>query len=173
MIKLFGKILHSLLLLGVLLVVWYVLSGVQSPLFYAFGAFSALFALVVALRMNVSDSEGHPFHLGFYAPFYFVWLLWEMIKSGLTVTRLVWHPHLPISPAFGTLRSSVQCDLGRAILANSITLTPGTVCVDIDEDEVLVHALEKASIADLKAGKMDRKVARLTRTRAHKKERRV
>lgn len=156
------KTLHTLLLFAVLFGTWLVFSGIHTPRFYLFGLISSALATALALRMNVVDNEGHPFHLAFTAPLYWLWLLKEMVKSGLGVTKLVWSPNETIAPHFAWLKITQNCDLGRTIYANSITLTPGTVCIDIENKRVFVHALEKASIRDLENGNMDRRVSKLT-----------
>lgn len=157
-----SKTLHAFALFAVLFGTWFALSGLQTPLFLFYGAASTVLVTAFALRMDVVDKEGHPFHLALSAPFYWLWLLVEIIKSGLTVTRAVWSPTHDISPAFARIDSTQNCDLGRTIYANSITLTPGTVCVAVEKGQMLVHALEDSSITDLKSGVMDRRVARLT-----------
>lgn len=161
------KSFHALLLFAVLFATWYVFSGIRTPQFLLFGAISSAIAALLALRMQVVDQEGHPFHLTLTAPIYWLWLAKEMIKSGLAVTRLVWTPENNATPSFAWLPISQNCDLGRTIYANSITLTPGTVCVDIEHKRVFVHALEESSIDELKDGGMNNRVARLTRSKHH------
>lgn len=152
---------HALSLFLVLFATWYLLSGINSPLFFAFGAVSSALATLLALRMQVVDQEGHPFHLAFSAPLYWLWLLKEMVKSGLTVTRIVWSPELRISPNFAWLHTKQLCDLGRTIYANSITMTPGSVCVEIKRERVFIHALEQSSIDELAEGGMDNRILKL------------
>lgn len=161
------KIFHALLLFAVLFGTWLVFSGIHTPRFYWFGAISSGLATLLALRMNVVDNEGHPFHLAFTAPLYWLWLTKEMVKSGLSVTRAVWSAEQVISPKFAWLPITQDCDLGRTIYANSITLTPGTVCIDIERKRVFIHALEQSSIRDLEGGNMDKRVSRLTRNAHH------
>jgi multicomponent Na+:H+ antiporter subunit E len=164
------KILHATALFAVLFVTWYILSGIASPVFLVYGLVSCALATLLALRMDVVDKEGHPFHLAFTAPFYWLWLLKEMLKSGIAVTRAVWAPTHKITPNFAWVPVTQTCDLGRTILANSITLTPGTVCVDIDKKRAFIHALEQTSIDDLLTGEMDRKVHDLTSGNKHGKK---
>lgn len=155
------KTLHALLLFLALYATWYVLSGVDTVMHYTLGAISCGLALLMAIRMRIVDKEGHPFHLAVHAPMYWMWLLKEMVKSGWSVARVVWSPELRISPKFAWLPIHQRSDLGCSIFANSLTLTPGTVCVDIEHGRVFIHALEKISIDELTQGDMDRRVARL------------
>lgn len=85
---------------------------------------------------------------------YVPWLLLQMVKSALRVARLTLSPSLPVAPAFGWVKSPFASDMAHSIYANSITLTPGTVSVDMQHDaahgvEIYVHALEPSSLADL------------------------
>ena len=60
-----------------------------------------------------------------------------------------------------TVTASQKSDLGRVIYANSITLTPGTVTVDLDDDQVMVHSMTEVSAAGIKGGDMDRRVTKV------------
>jgi multicomponent Na+:H+ antiporter subunit E len=71
---------------------------------------------------------------------------------------------LPISPHLITVRTSQKTAVGQVIYANSITLTPGTISLDVRDDTILVHALTSDSAAGVEAGEMDRRVSRLEPT---------
>ncbi len=70
-------------------------------------------------------------------------------------------PSLPINPCLFRVEATQREELGKVIYANSITLTPGTVTVDIDGDELVVHALSDSTKDDLETGEMDRRVTAL------------
>ena len=70
-------------------------------------------------------------------------------------------PSLPISPRLFVLRAGQGTDLGQVIYANSITLTPGTVTVEIENRELVVHALTEEAAQSLRSGAMDRRVTAL------------
>lgn len=146
------------LLAPILLLVWFCLSGITSPLFLFFGAVTVGVTLMVGRKMGIlkdaSLSLRHVPKLLLYA----VWLLKEMVKSGLAVTRIVWSPHLTISPICGWISTEQTSELGQVIYANSITLTPGTISVDAEPQRILVHALEASSITNLQQGGMDTRV---------------
>lgn len=160
------KTLYIAGLFAVLFITWLVLSGQSAPVFMLYGVISCFLSCALALRMQVVDNEGHPFHLALTAPLYWFWLLKEMLVSGLAVTRIVWLRH-PTQPSFAWVPLSQRSDLGRAIYANSITLTPGTVCVNVEEKRIFIHALERSSITDLEQGEMDRRVTAFTTPSRH------
>jgi len=80
------------------------------------------------------------------------------VKANINVTLRILKPGLPISPTLVKVRPSQKTDLGRVIYANSITLTPGTVSVEMDEDTIVVHAISREGTEELKDGDMDRRV---------------
>lgn len=91
-------------------------------------------------------------------PPYFFWLLWSIAKANFQVAYLVLHPRMPIDPVMVRFRTRLDSDISRVILANSITLTPGTVTVDVHEDRFLVHALSGGLAESLVVGDLQQRV---------------
>lgn len=158
--------LHAVSLGLALLALWLMLSGMFVTLLVVCGLVSCVAVVWIALRMDVVDHEGHPIHIrtGRWLR-YLLWLVGQIVLSNLDVTRRILSPSLPISPTVRRLRASQRTDLGLVIYANSITLTPGTVTIDVEGGEVEVHALSREGIADLEAGEMDRRVRALEESR--------
>lgn len=153
---------HAISLGLSLSVLWLLLSGHYTLLLISYGLLSVVLVVLLALRMDVIDREGQPLHLDLKALFtYWVWLLKEIFVSNIYVCRLIINPAMPISPTVIALRSSQSTDLARVIFANSITLTPGTVAIDIDGDITEVHALTEELARSLLAGSMDSRVTAL------------
>jgi len=147
----------------VLCCVWLLWSGHLEPLLVALGIGSVVAVVAVARRMRLIDSEGTPLYLPAGAARFLPWLFWEIAKSNLDVARRILDPRLPIHPMLIRVKAGQSTDLGRAIYANSITLTPGTVAVDLVGDEILVHALSREAAEGLRSGEMDRRVSAYTR----------
>ncbi|HXK53760.1 MAG TPA: Na+/H+ antiporter subunit E [Hyphomicrobiales bacterium] len=137
---------------------WLLMSGHYTGMLITLGVVSAAGTVLLAQRMGIADSEGHPIHLLARAVIYWPWLVLEIAKSAWRVTWIVLDPALPISPTLLRVRSSQKTTGGRATYANSITLTPGTISVQLDGDDIIVHALEKAGADSLEDGDMDRRV---------------
>jgi multicomponent Na+:H+ antiporter subunit E len=140
-------------------VLWLLLSGHLEALILAFGALSIAFVVWVSHRMQIIDRESYPFGLvprlsGYYWP----WLLKEIVKSSIDVTRRVFGPASAVRPVVFDTPADLQSDLGRVIYANSITLTPGTVSMDITADAIRVHALHPDIARDLKESGMAARV---------------
>lgn len=72
-------------------------------------------------------------------------LLWQIVLANLQLARIVLHPRLPIQPGIVRFNPGLKTDLSKTLLANSITLTPGTLTVDIHGEEFTVHVLTLAS----------------------------
>lgn len=76
-------------------------------------------------------------------------LIIDIIKANIQVALIVLNPKLPISPTLVEFKTKLKTDLDKVFLANSITLTPGTLTVDLEGDKFLVHALTKESAKDV------------------------
>ena len=141
--------------------VWLLLSGLFKPLLLALGLLSCVLAVWVARRMGLlqDDTIAPPQALRFLL--YLPWLLVEIAKSNVDVIRRILSPDLPISPELFRLQISQQSDLGRVLFANSITLTPGTVAIQVEDHHIEVHALTTATADALRQGEMDRRVKRV------------
>jgi multisubunit Na+/H+ antiporter MnhE subunit len=90
---------------------------------------------------------------------YVFWLLIEIAKANIQVAYLVLHPRKPIRPLLLGFRVGLRSPISRVTLGNSITLTPGTLTLEIKEDWFLVHALGESSATSLLTGAMQQRVA--------------
>jgi multicomponent Na+:H+ antiporter subunit E len=138
---------------------WFALSGETSPFFLGLAVISVLLTLWLAARLKIIDRDASPYHRLPHLLVYLGWLIVQIVKSNIAVIPRVLGPRHAIDPSVVRLRSVARTDLGKALFANSITLTPGTVTIDVQDDKVMVHALvrEKASVASFEA--MDRRAA--------------
>ncbi len=137
---------------------WLLLSGYFTAFLMGAGLACALAVVWFARRMDVIDQEGHPIHLGWRSLYYWPWLTAQVGKSAWEVARIIVHPSLPISPTLVRVRPTQKTDLGLVVHANSITLTPGTISVEVGADEILVHALTRDGADDVSNGAMDKRV---------------
>ncbi len=144
----------------VLMVSWLLWSGLYKPLLIGLGFFSCLLSLWLARRTGFFR---HAMKLSalLRLPALWCWILKEVVASSIEVARIVLSPSLPIQPELVELPSAEKADSAKVILGNSITLSPGTVTIDINEDRLLVHCLSASSAASLRSGEVERRVARL------------
>jgi multicomponent Na+:H+ antiporter subunit E len=143
------------LLLGLF---WLGLSGHYTPLLIALGLVSALLVVWLVRRMEVVDHESVPMHLTRQAATFWPWLLVEIVKSNIDVVRRVLDPRLPIERSVIRVPTGTMSPLRETIYANSITLTPGTVSLDVNDGEVIVHALSREAADAVREGGMARRV---------------
>lgn len=132
---------------------WFMLSGHTEALLIVLGIFSTLLSIFLSKRMNIIDHESYPFHLSMRLLRYYLFLGREILVANIDVIKRILKPR-SISPQVITLPASKQTDLGKVIYANSITLTPGTVTLELSGDEIKVHALSKEGATDLQTGRM-------------------
>jgi len=145
--------------LGVtLFITWLLWSGHYNPLILGFGVASCVLVVYLSARLGLVHREGHPIHLLLRLLTYGPWLIWAIVKANIDVAGRILKPGLPISPQLIKVKASQKTDLGRVFYANSITLTPGTVSVEVDGDGILVHAISREAAADIETGDMDRRV---------------
>jgi multicomponent Na+:H+ antiporter subunit E len=144
-----------------LAVIWLLWSGIFKTQILLFGAISCLVVVAVALRVGFVRREIMPFEIGFRILAYLPWLIWEIVKSNFTAARIVLSPSLPIQPQLLRTHASQKTDFGRMLYANSITLTPGTITLDLRDGSLLIHALTPQFAEGVESGEMDRRVARI------------
>lgn len=152
---------HTITLSLPLAVFWLANSDQYTVFLLSLGVISIAFVLYIAHRMDVVDQESQPVHLTLKLPAYYSWLIKEIILSNIVVVKHIWLGNKTISPVMKTITGSQKTDIGKVIYANSITLTPGTVTVNLEGDQFTVHSLIRESIDGLEAGEMDRRVSKL------------
>ena len=145
---------HAASLTLTLFILWLLLSGHYNVLLISLGLISSLLTVVLALRMDVIDHESHPLHLRRQLPRFWIFLSREVILANLDVVRRILTPGKSFSPQLRQLPLPQKTALGQVIYANSITLTPGTVTVQLGTDSIRIHALSREAADDLQTGRM-------------------
>lgn len=150
--------LRTLLTALTLFALWLLMSGIYKPLIVWLGIASSLVAVIVVRRMdNAAGTERLEIHLKPFATIkYWLWLMVEIAKANWAVTKIILSPDMPLNRHLFKVPYTQKTDLGQTIFANSITLTPGTISVEVDEDSFLVHAVsysagDIAALADMDA----------------------
>jgi multicomponent Na+:H+ antiporter subunit E len=152
---------HALTSAALFATAWLLWSGHYIPLTLACGVISCGLVLWVALHMEVIDAEAVPYGLAARLVTYIPWLVLKIAKSSLHVAAVIVNPRLPIQPRLVRVRASQHTATCEALHANSITLTPGTISLDVRERSILVHALTEKSAEGLLTGEIDRRVLRV------------
>ena len=157
--------MRSAIAVALLFASWIFLSGYFTPFLLGAGLACSVAVFLFARRMAVIDARTFPVHLGVAALLYWPWLVKEIAKSAWDVAWIILQPRLPISPCWIRVKPTQRTTIGRVTYANSITLTPGTITIEADGDEFVVHALTREGAAGLATGDMDRRVTRFEGTR--------
>lgn len=152
---------YTLSLFAVLAFIWLANSGHYTPLLLGFGLLSIALVIFLARRMQLVDRESQPLHLSMSLPGYYWWLFRKIVQSNLEVAACVWRVGTALNPASARIKTGLRSDLGKVLYANSITLTPGTVAVEVEGDEILVHALDGSGLEELRRGEMEERVRAL------------
>jgi multicomponent Na+:H+ antiporter subunit E len=92
---------------------------------------------------------------------YFPWLVTRIMQSGFHLSVLILDPALPIDPKLIHYRTELKDDSSIVLLGNSITLTPGTVTVEVNSPELVVHAMDDKSAEDVTNRRMEREIVGL------------
>ena len=136
--------INRIVLFAALFGLWLLLSGHYSPLLLALGALSSAVVVAIVHRLDLADEEGVPLTCLPLLWRFWPWLTGEIVKANLDVMRRIVSPRLDISPQIFHFTPSQTTATGLVTHANSITLTPGTVTVEIEEDgRFLIHALTR------------------------------
>ncbi len=157
--------MRAVVLFVVLIIFWCLLSGqldVHHHLYLiASGVVCCLLTTLICVRLKIVDAEMIPFYALLSMLWYIPWLFWQIILSNIHVAKVIWSSDMHIKPRMIKLPLKTKTAFGSMIYANSITLTPGTVTVEIGNGELLVHALTDDTAADLEADGMQDMVLRL------------
>jgi multicomponent Na+:H+ antiporter subunit E len=137
---------------------WLLLSGHYTPLFLGFGVFSVLLVAWLAVRIDIVDDEARPLRWLLRVPRYWLWLGAQILTSAVVVCRLIWGPRARLRPELGSTGVEGMSDVERATYANSITLTPGTLSMRVDDNCIEIHALDADSLQTIEAGEMARRL---------------
>ena len=154
-----GRFRAYLMFIVLLIAGWVLWSGMFKPLLLGLGAFSCALVAVIAVRMGYFDSNTFALRFNSRLFGFWAWLLKEIVKSSIEVTRVVLARELKLSTKVVEIDASQLSRVDQAILGNSITLTPGTLTLSVEDGQLRVHALTPEDADALQEGEMLRRVA--------------
>ncbi|MCK9230449.1 MAG: Na+/H+ antiporter subunit E [Syntrophales bacterium] len=157
---------NNAVLLLLMMAFWLVMSGYFDVFHISMGVISV--ALVFWLDRKLLRERFYPaaekrpqLRLGYFHFSYFPWMVWQIIQAALHVARVILTPGDPLNMSLVRFRTRLPSNTSRVILANSITLTPGTLTIDLVGDEFLVHALTDQSSEGIINSDMPDRVGKL------------
>jgi multicomponent Na+:H+ antiporter subunit E len=146
-----------------LFALWLLLSGRLEARYLAMGAIAVGVVLFLAARAGGRSRWGIGRALGVGGRFlvHLVWLLGAIVKANLQVAAMVLHPRMPIDPVLFQFHTPLRGPLAQTLLATSITITPGTITVDLGDGLCTVHTLAPPFLSSLASGEVQRRVGRV------------
>jgi len=158
--------LRIAVMFGGLLLFWQTLSGQTDPLFIGMGIASAALVTVASIRLiEAALGNGHDgprLHLGYFI-LYVAWLILQIPPAAWRIVLVILDPRRPARPGVVRFQTRLSSPVARTVLANSITLVPGTMTLNIEGNELTVHAFYPGAVADLASAQVQRRIARAFR----------
>ena len=153
----------NIILLLLLFAFWLILSPSISLQSVVIGIIVSICVVLYSQDVVFSEEEITIYSLGKLKIFivYMYRLLVEIIKANIDVAKVVLSPSLPISPSFIKVHAVFENDVNKVIYANSVSLTPGTITVDVRGDEYIIHALTDAAAAGMENSILEQYVKKL------------
>jgi multicomponent Na+:H+ antiporter subunit E len=145
----------------VIIAIWLVLSGNLSYFFVVSGISLSLITLLIFLKLELNKIVKFEEIRIFRTIHYFFWLLIEIIKSSQNIIKIIWQPTLNISPTYGYIDAENLEDLGKTVYASSITLTPGTITMQLDQNRLIAHSITSEGFDDLLSCRMKKKINKI------------
>jgi len=151
-------VIRAVLLTLGLFVLWLLMSGIYEPLTIGFGAASSILCVWIISRLEILGKRGITRDVSLFRFFrYLFWLVVEIGKADLAVTKVILAKTLPKRQRLIFVPAKQRSDFGKMMFANSITITPGTITVETEPDHFIVHALtDEAADLDALANMGDR-----------------
>ncbi|GAB4164087.1 MAG: Na+/H+ antiporter subunit E [Rickettsiaceae bacterium] len=143
----------------IFVLIWLGLAGIHSkPQLIVFSLMAPFLAVAFAIKLKLLPKK-NGFNLG--ALSYLGWLVKEVVMSAIAVSKIAWRKDIVLRPVLAPIKTIQNKNLGIVIYANSITLTPGTVTLSIEGENLLIHALDAKSVEDLQQGEMDNRIKKI------------
>jgi len=140
------KIKNLILSFLILFIIWFLYNNTLDSFVIIVGIVLSFFAsLILCSKCDLFSEIKFTPAAFFYSIIYLFVFLGELIKSNLDVAKRVLTPSLPINPGIVEVKTKLTSKMARMLLANSITLTPGTLTVDIIDDTLFIHWIDVKS----------------------------
>lgn len=154
---------NILIMFFLLLFFWSIIDGKLTVESVLLGACSALLILYLNRDILFTRADGGPVTPRFLWHFMtlIAVLIVEIVKSNINVAKIVLNPKMPIAPSFVRVPVRFRKDFNKVLYGNVVTLTPGTLTVDIVGDEYIIHALTREAAEGLKGSALEEHVLRL------------
>lgn len=134
--------------------IWLLLSERFDGLHMSMGVVAAFAVAWLNTEREARGSAIRPLRMAWYFP----WLVGRVLQSGFHLSVLILHPSLPIDPKMVRHQTNLQDDSSIVLLSNSITLTPGTITVEAEAQDLVVHAMDDDSANDVTSRRIEQRI---------------
>jgi multicomponent Na+:H+ antiporter subunit E len=153
---------NQILLFVLLLAFWLIIIPSISLVQIVVGS---IVAFAITIYSFDATTSSKPFNINLLYIFKFIRfslvLLVEIVKSNIEVAKIILSPKLKIKPKFIKINNPLKSDFNRVLYGNAITLTPGTITVELEKDYIIIHALTSDGTNDDSGGVLGRAAKRL------------
>ncbi len=126
----------------VLFVIYILLAGTAPQELIVGALVSVVLTLIVTNYVGYELDWKLPYRLLLFIVWYLPVFIWKLILANIDVAKRVLNPKLPLNPGFVKVPTKLKDDFAKLMLANSITLTPGTLSIDASEDAIYIHTVD-------------------------------
>jgi len=154
---------NIMIMFFLLLFFWSIIDGKLTVESILLGSSASILIIYLNKDILFTSSDGGPVTLRFLWHFttLIAILIVEIVKSNINVAKIVLNPKMPIEPSFVRVPVRFKKDFNKVLYGNVVTLTPGTLTVDIIDDEYIIHALTKEAAEGLLGSELENHVLRL------------
>ena len=138
--------------------IWVLLSFEFTITYIITGIILAFIIILMSYKINLYLLSSSSSLSYFSSVSYFFWLIYEIFINSNNLVRIIWKYKLDISPTFGYIKTFLPDDSSKVIYASSVTLTPGTLTMKLDANNLAVHSLTLDGFEDIKNGFMEQKI---------------
>ena len=151
---------NIIIMFFLLLFFWSIIDGKLTVESIILGSSASILIIYLNKDILFTSSDGGPVTIRFLWHFtaLIAILIVEIVKSNINVAKIVLNPKMPIEPSFIRVPVRFKKDFNKVLYGNVVTLTPGTLTVDIDEDEYIIHALTKEAAEGLHGSELEKHV---------------
>lgn len=154
---------NIIIMFFLLLFFWSIIDGKLTVESIILGSSASILIIYLNKDILFTSSDGGPVTIRFLWHFttLIAILIVEIVKSNINVAKIVLNPKMPIEPSFVRVPVRFKKDFNKVLYGNVVTLTPGTLTVDIVDDEYIIHALTKEAAEGLVESELENHVLRL------------
>ena len=148
----------ALILLVLLFIFWLIIASNFNWIDLVIGFFASILVVLYSHQMIFTEDESNKLRPGLVRALFvlIITVIKEIVVANFHVAKIVLSKKMPIDPGFVTIKQPLKKDLNQALFGNAITLTPGTLTVDMGDDDIIIHGLKKEYATHISGSKLEK-----------------